>query len=599
MDPPTPVLSIPAKSFYKVRNTPKITSWFLPTTKPTSDRKKKEAKIKTKIKSEKAKKQKQKETKKKILVKKVLAQQPKVSTKKENEENSIKYFEEVQNPTSIVKSEDVEEAEKVEWTYDMIRERNIERRKSLFKELQIAKAKSDLASSLGLDQANTKLAKPSKRGLASTTREKEPQGPPRKSLRLQKIDADLSIQLPDKEPTSYFIHTVDDRPRPPLGDLDLHDVADWKKLTPDEDHIVKEKSQYLQALTKDLKSNNVSPKKKNSFEGNLEKQLKSLKITEEQVAKVTPSRIFSMAIHPSESKLIVAVGDKWGVLGLWDVRDTKSDKHGVEVFYPHSRPINCMSFDNFDSNRLITTSYDGSVRSFDLEAQKFGLVYGTADDDYTYTGYHCQIDAHTFLVSLGSTGLVGLVDTRESNLKRSHDFKVYERVATKMVSVHPLEKHLFMTPTNKGDCSIFDMRGRNQKLTPVMSLQGHTKGISSALFSPLTGKSVVTVCYDNKVRIYDVTSRKAEMKPRVQISHNNQTGRWLTTFKAEWHPSREDLFFVGSMSQPRKLDVFTDSGSVFQLEGEYLTSICSIVKVHPSQNVILGGNSSGRVFSFM
>jgi hypothetical protein len=33
------------------------------------------------------------------------------------------------------------------------------------------------------------------------------------------------------------------------------------------------------------------------------------------------------------SSLLVAAGDKWGAIGLWNVNDTTSEKHGVEVFY--------------------------------------------------------------------------------------------------------------------------------------------------------------------------------------------------------------------------------------------------------------------------
>ena len=44
-----------------------------------------------------------------------------------------------------------------------------------------------------------------------------------------------------------------------------------------------------------------------------------MKITAEQVAKVVPQRIFSVAVHPTESKILALVGDKWGRLGLWDV----------------------------------------------------------------------------------------------------------------------------------------------------------------------------------------------------------------------------------------------------------------------------------------
>ena len=53
----------------------------------------------------------------------------------------------------------------------------------------------------------------------------------------------------------------------------------------------------------------------------------------ERVCKVTPNRIFSMSVHPMTSSLLVAAGDKWGAIGLWNVNDTASETHGVQVFY--------------------------------------------------------------------------------------------------------------------------------------------------------------------------------------------------------------------------------------------------------------------------
>jgi len=112
------------------------------------------------------------------------------------------------------------------------------------------------------------------------------------------------------------------------------------------------------------------------------------------------------------------------------------------------------------------------------------------------------------------------------------------------------------------------------------------------------------VAYDNKIRLYDTSddNLKSEMlKPYKSITHNNQTGRWLTTLKAEWHPTRDDIFFVGSMAQPRQIDVYSDQGDHFVMGdgGEYLASVCSIVKCHPTQDIVVGGNSSGRVHVFM
>ena len=58
--------------------------------------------------------------------------------------------------------------------------------------------------------------------------------------------------------------------------------------------------------------------------------LQNLKITDETVAKVMPFRIFSLAIHPTESKLLVAAGDKWGSIGFWDVLDKNSETKGIQ-----------------------------------------------------------------------------------------------------------------------------------------------------------------------------------------------------------------------------------------------------------------------------
>lgn len=172
----------------------------------------------------------------------------------------------------------------------------------------------------------------------------------------------------------------------------------------------------------------------------------------------------------------------------------------------HSRAVNCLSFDLQDSGRLISTSYDGTVRCFDLRAQAVTLVLGDVDNGDFYTTYHGQIDAHSFLVTMGgNSGRVGLVDTRESNAKFAKTLAVFNKSAVKTVDVHPLRRDLFLCPSNKAECAIFDLRAAKERnnqsgvLKPVLELQGHSRSISSAFFSPETGKSVCTVAYDNKV----------------------------------------------------------------------------------------------------
>ena len=40
----------------------------------------------------------------------------------------------------------------------------------------------------------------------------------------------------------------------------------------------------------------------------------------------------SLAVNSSTAKLLVAVGDKWGNVGLWDVNDRQAITHGVRCF---------------------------------------------------------------------------------------------------------------------------------------------------------------------------------------------------------------------------------------------------------------------------
>ena len=242
-----------------------------------------------------------------------------------------------------------------------------------------------------------------------------------------------------------------------------------------------------------------------------------------------------------------------------------------------------------------------TVRIFDIQSQVSSVLFGLDEDDSSYTTYHSQVDQNCYLVTLGRTGEVGLVDTRVSFKSTVESYKIYEKASPKMVSVHPLQNQYFVSPSSKGDCGIYDTRMAKKKmLTPVSSLMGHTKAISSALFSPQSGNKVVTVSYDNRIRLFDTSNLEEKTKEPIRsINHNNQTGRWLTTFKAEWHPMYEDVFFVGSMSQPRQIDVYNVDGKHFAMKGEDLGSVCSIVKVHPTQDIIVGGNSSGRVHVFM
>ena len=156
--------------------------------------------------------------------------------------------------------------------YEIIRQRNIETRERLFNELKIGESLNSLNQGI----TPSGKAKASNRGLAAVKKAKEAAASPaRKSLRLQKIDAETGLQLPEKEPTRFVVRSFEDRPRLPLEDLDLKAVAEWRE-TEDLDQLVEQKANYLKSLTS---SQDFDSKDKSSFDGELGESLRKLQIT--------------------------------------------------------------------------------------------------------------------------------------------------------------------------------------------------------------------------------------------------------------------------------------------------------------------------------
>jgi len=473
--------------------------------------------------------------------------------------------------------------------YEKIRLRNIREREAMFAELKISEAKSDL-SQLFTPTQNRQA--PSKRGLASEKKEKEIL-PARKSARISggkvpDIERFVPLLEPQHEERSLALET-------------LNITETYNKS--DDPAFLAHTQNFLSSLSKATTSKSTI-----SFTSSpLKSSMSSLSVTEELVAKVVPGRIFSLSVHPATSPLVTAVGDKGGYVGLWDILATNSTNHGVHLYQPHSRPVNCISWDQANTNNLVSTSYDGTTRLLDTEKQEHTMLYGEEEFLYNggWTSWHAQVTPDTFLISQGTAGTVVLVDRRVGWSSPVTTYKVFDRLHPKTVSVHPVHSNMFLTCNNKGGCYIFDTRNvsSSKLMTPVTELLGHSRSLSCCQFSPVTGNQVVTMSSDDKLRLFNTTSTPTTLSPQCQVRHNNQTGRWLTPFRASWHPSKEGILVTGSMERPRQIEVWgTNSGSLdmmARLRGEVLGSVCSLVEIHTSREVVVGGNSSGRVHVFM
>jgi WD40 repeat protein len=466
--------------------------------------------------------------------------------------------------------------------YEHRRQKNIEERKKLFHELKIGKAKEELQA-VASDRKKTPQRKKSKTDAL----------PPRsKSLRLQK-KSPSGDPLPMKAEALYVAKSAVDVAisRKPPGPIPMRSTVG----TNGEEGIL---TKIVDCCKPNLNQEYFSPQTEFSCELiNFRRELSKLTLSPERIAKVVPQRIFSMAIHPTGNELLLAVGDKWGNLGLWNVlSDIGSES--VQVFQPHVGPVNCTSFCTYNATKIYTTSHDGTVRCADLNKLVFDQIYASDENlSRNHTTWHCQVEESSLMIAHGN-GKLALVDCRAEKQLQGW-YSCYER-SVRTVQMHPVQQQYFITSSALCEVKIWDRRYLSKKSPdPVCNLV-HPKGLSSAFFSP-AGKYVVTTCNDDRLRVYDVTNMLTT-RPNVvaSIKHNTHTGRWLTTFKAMWHPQRDDVIVVGSMEQPRGILLYGCQGErLYKLMDENLSSVCSICLFHPSRQIVFGGNSSGRVHVFM
>ncbi|NXE95794.1 WDR76 protein, partial [Menura novaehollandiae] len=324
-----------------------------------------------------------------------------------------------------------------------------------------------------------------------------------------------------------------------------------------------------------------------------QESLSSMVLSEENVRKVVKARVCSMAIHPSESTILVAAGDKWGHIGLWNVVSGWSEE-GAHIFIPHNSQINCMHFSPCNPAHLLSLSSD-TLRCGDVTRAVFDEICRSEEN----------FSSFDFLEENASTAIVGhwdgdvaVVDRRTPGTSSELSADIGFR-RTRTVHVHPVNKQYFLAAGSVDVC-VFDVRYLKAKgNNPVSSLTGHTKSVASAYFSPVTGSRVVTVCADDKLRIFNSKNIQVllilKKKPNKKHKTSQPKPGW-----AIWDPKQEHCFLVGSMAQPRQIQVFQDTGKLLHsfYNVDCLSSVCSINVVHPSQNILVGGNSSGRLHVF-
>ncbi|XP_022099517.1 WD repeat-containing protein 76-like isoform X2 [Acanthaster planci] len=487
-------------------------------------------------------------------------------------------------------NEDSDDSDGEMSAYEKKRLQNIQENAKFFASLGISKTKNTLS-----EYASSKGKSTITKGLKREKKEKEPLPRRPLSLRIRRMDPE-GVALPDAPAPIY----ADDAPsyvRKPSGPFDMEPT----NLGSD-DGGENSASRLFKSVT-NMSQSPKSPKKEPSLPdlAAFTKTLQRMRLAPERIAKVTKDRVLSVAVHPSASKIITCAGDKWGRVGVWDVESAEGDD-GVYLFEPHSRPVSCLQFAPKSPAKLFSCSYDGTLRCGDFEKGIFDEIHTTDVDDDVFLNHFDFLspDGMKLLVAQNQQkGYVQVVDARVRSHTSSLGFWLHNRYV-KTVHIHPTKPQYFVTASNDSSVALWDLRSlKEHGHCKSISSVPHGKSVSAAYFSPITGSKAVTTSYDDRVRILDVTE-SGNMEVEKAIRHDNHTGRWLTTFRAGWHPRREDVIVVGSMERPRRIHLFDDQGRlIHSLMDEALGSVCSVNAFHPTRDLIVGANSSGRLHVFM
>ncbi|EMG47316.1 WD repeat-containing protein [Candida maltosa Xu316] len=361
--------------------------------------------------------------------------------------------------------------------------------------------------------------------------------------------------------------------------------------------------------------------------------------------KICHQRITAMYFHPSTTDRIVTAGDTGGNLGIWLVDDASEDP-SVTILHSHGRNISKILTPTFAPEKLYTASYDGSVRTLDLnkltstELLHMGIPGESANDVWGVSDINQVQDSHTiFLTTL--EGQFYQHDTRvpfkrvdSKKILRLHDKKIGS------FTVNPNNDYQIATASLDRSLRIWDLRKVSN--SEYSQYEGQK---SPHLYGNCTSRLSVScvdwnqenrlVCngYDDNICLFNYngtedlpvitewdstyqpsTTKKNNKKeatgddydelpdnltPFTKIRHNCQTGRWVSILKSKWQSNPADgvqKFIIANMN--RGLDIYNQHGEMLAHLNESVGAVPAVCALHPTQNWAVGGSASSKVYLF-
>ncbi|KAF8393077.1 hypothetical protein HHK36_021318 [Tetracentron sinense] len=333
--------------------------------------------------------------------------------------------------------------------------------------------------------------------------------------------------------------------------------------------------------TKDIRENaqvSCLVKPENIFD------LQSLILKPENIARILPGKILNLRFLPSNDGTMIVVGDKYGNTGFWNTDCMEEEGDGIYLYHPHSGPISGISVQPLSLSKIFTSCYDGFIRLMDVEKEAFNLVYSS--DNAIFSLSQQPHDEKSLYFSEGC-GVLNSMDERAGKCSSSwtlHD----ERINS--IDFNSRNMYLMATSSSDRTACIWDLRNIDANKPKPLKMVDHKRAVHSAYFSP-TGSCLATTSFDNNIRLLG----GVDLVDISMIHHDNQTGRWIPSFRAIWGWD-DSYVFIGNMK--RGVDVIsTANKKTTTLSSPHMSAIPCRFASHPYKvGTLAGATAGGQIY---